>query len=143
MEDVVDFFQATEGCFWVEEVDEWEDDDVARSYVSRCQAVLRDRGYSRAGEDDIKLPLDRPETRRGNDNANEVGSPIRRSRQGIRRASNPQWNNLDLVEPGHALPANGVEGAENEDECGSGIQRLPCVDLQHDGEDDHAEGHTG
>lgn len=82
----------------------------------------KEDGYLRDGEEDVDAPFDVAESRSRDDNANEVCRPVRRSRHGIRRSTDPQGNDLDLVEPGHALPANGVESAEDVDESRASVQ---------------------
>jgi hypothetical protein len=72
----------------------------------------------------------------------EVDKPIAQCAEGIGWSTDPQWHDLDLVQPCHTLPTNGEEHREAEQEysaCDPGtIDALDGPQVLRNGKEDHA-----
>ena len=102
VEDDVDFFERAVAGFGVEEVDDGEGGEVGD------------------GEDDIGPVSDVVECYGRDEDDNEVDQPVRCCAECVCRPTDAQRNDFDLVEPGHALPADSKESEVGEDEDRSG-----------------------
>ena len=93
------------------------------------------------GEDDICLVPDAREGHRGDHHDHEIPDPVPARRYRVRGSADPQRHDLGGVKPGHAQPADGEEGVEDEEEdrgCDTGLGRADGI---CDGQDDHTHGH--
>ena len=124
-EDDVHLLEAAVGGFGVEEVDGGEDEGVDD------------------GEDDVGPVADAREGDGRDHHDHEVPDPVPARRHRVRRRPDPQRHDLGRVQPGHAEPADGEEGVEDEEEDRGRDAGLRGADRIRDGQDDHAAGHAG
>ena len=94
------------------------------------------------GEDDIRLVADAREGDRGDHHDHEIPDPVPARGHRVRWRADPQGHDLGGVKPGHAQPADGEEGVEDEEEDGGCDARVGRADGIRDGQDDHAPGHA-
>lgn len=125
MEDDVDFFEGTVAGFGVEEVDDRKGDEVGD------------------GKDDVGPVSDVVESHWRDEDDDEVDQPVGCCAECVRRPTNTQGNDLDLVEPSHSLPADGEESKVGEDEDRPGNEGAVDVEIVHDTQQHHADAHSG
>jgi len=97
VEDFVHLLERTVSGFWVEEVDDWEDE----STVDDC-------------EDDVCLVTDCCESRRCDHNDDEVEDPVCGSRNCVGGRSDSKWCDLCWIQPCHTEPSYCKKGVEEE-----------------------------
>lgn len=96
----------------------------------------------RDGKDDVCPVADGVEGDWCDEHNDEVDQPIGRSRQGVGRSTNAKWDDLDLIQPSHALPADSEEGAVCKDEdCASDVAATG-TEVLHDADEDHTDAHA-
>lgn len=154
MEEDVNFFKRTVGRLGVEEVYERHNDEICGSKddVRVVSDVVKgDWGY----EDDTRFMLatitkQAVECVMGESialNLHKVEQPVSTRTERVRGSSDPQWHYLHLVEPRHALPPDGKEGAEAEEEHGSRnpscIYTMNFPQVYKNGQQNHTARHTG
>lgn len=121
-EDLVDLFQRASGCLRVEEICDW---DEARIEYS---------------PDDIKPVPEIPDRCWGDIHDHEIGEPMATDADGYALVAGAQWHNLGGVHPADRKNAPGKDVEEDEAESDEDPIGRFCVDIEHDGDHDHAEG---
>lgn len=94
-------------------------------------------------EDDVGLVADRVEGDGRDHHDHEVENPIAGGGQRVGGGADPQRHDLGRVQPGHAEPADGEEGVEDEEEDDARDARALVVGLLEFGVDARQDRHGG
>lgn len=125
LEDGIHLFEGSVGRLGEEEVDRREHDGVDD------------------GKDDVCVGLDVLERRGRNHDDQPVKDPVRAGGEGVGRGADSERSDLGGIQPGHAEPANGEEGVEDEEEHDASDLAALGVTRADTGEDGHGDGLAG
>ena len=133
----------------VQEVDDGHDEAVAATGLAKWYLkVGKEQASLHDGEDDVGLPGDGGEGDGRDHDDHEVEGPVGARGQRVGGRADAQRYDLGRVQPGHAEPADGEEGVEDEQEHGRHDTRAGAADVFQrgpvdDGQDHHGDGHAG